>query len=703
LRETGEGLQTKGDIRTLTVMARPGDHIGRYRLLRELASGGMGTVFVARHDQLGRDVALKVLKAELGLRGLERFEVESQLAARLSHPGIVTIHEAGRDRGRAYYVMDLVVGRSLQAQLDTQGPPDPREAARVMAAVARAVAHAHEQGVLHRDLKPDNVLIDDAGAARITDFGLAREVTEERERLTVTGQILGTPDYMSPEQANGNVREVDQRTDVYGLGATLYTLLTGRPPFQGQALLEVVAQILQTPPVPPRRLRPDIPRDLEAVCLRCLEKDRDARYPSAAALADDLERCARGDATRSRAPLVAGSAGLLALLVALIAWLAPDLLASARAPTPAPEVATESESPAPASGDMTPPALQLDPPPAGTRDSLIHLRGRVRDEAPWIEVRVGQSARRVESGEFELPVALRAGRNELLLEAEDPAGNTSTQVVVVERWEVPDWFEHLDPPPPLPLPPGLSWGDDPGEYRWEPDGSILVWIPPATFVMGHDPRHGPSGSDDGPPHEVTLTQGVFLGKHEVSWRHYDAFCDATDRPRPNRTPIDQPGPALDDTYPAWQVTWDEATAYCAWAGLRLPTEAEWELAARGTSAIKYPWGGDPEGSSVPQANVQGAADGYAYTSPVDSLPAGVSPYGCLHMAGNVGEWVQDWLGRYPSEAVVDPTGPRLGKARVARGGCWKNPLDHCRCAARHLFVPDEPRSEVGFRVALSPR
>jgi len=249
----------------------------------------MGIVYKARHRKLQRVVALKVTRAgDLALAGeMQRFQVEVQAVAKLDHPTIVPIFEAGEVDGRCYFSMALVEGQSL-AQRIAERPLPPREAAELMRQVAGAIAYAHAQGVIHRDLKPGNILMDRTGQPRVTDFGLAKRADADSS-LTQAGQVMGTPSYMSPEQAEGKTEQVGTLADVYSLGATLYCLLTGRPPFQAASVVETLKQVVEREPVPPRQLNPAVDRDLETICLKCLEKRPERRYVSATALADDLK------------------------------------------------------------------------------------------------------------------------------------------------------------------------------------------------------------------------------------------------------------------------------------------------------------------------------------------------------------------------------------------------------------------------------
>jgi tRNA A-37 threonylcarbamoyl transferase component Bud32 len=262
---------------------------GDYELRQELGRGGMGVVYRAWQGSLSREVAVKmILRGQLATQtDRERFEAEAQAAAKLDHPGIVPVYEVGEIDSRAYFSMKVVRGTTLGHRL-IAGPLPPREAAAILAAVARAIHFAHMRGVLHRDLKPSNILLDENGEPHVTDFGLAKQLTDGQS-VTKSGMMLGTPAYMAPEQAAGVRGQVGPRSDVYSLGVILYHMLTGRPPFQAASPAEMVLLVLEQDPVPPRMLNPKADRDLEMICLRCLQKPLDLRYASAAALADDLE------------------------------------------------------------------------------------------------------------------------------------------------------------------------------------------------------------------------------------------------------------------------------------------------------------------------------------------------------------------------------------------------------------------------------
>jgi hypothetical protein len=262
--------------------------MGDYLLEEEVGRGGMGVVFRAQQISLGREVAVKmILRGDLASQvDRNRFRAEAEAAARLEHPNIVQVYEVSEHGESPFFSLRYIEGQTLAEQL-RDGPLTAREAARILAKVARGVEFAHRAGVLHRDLKPSNILLDESGEPYVTDFGLAKR--EADATLTRSGAVIGTPAYMSPEQAVGSRNNVGPASDVYSLGSILYHMLTGRPPFQAASAVDVLLMVREQDPAPPRVVNPRVDRDLEMIALRCLQKPPDLRYRSAAGLADDLE------------------------------------------------------------------------------------------------------------------------------------------------------------------------------------------------------------------------------------------------------------------------------------------------------------------------------------------------------------------------------------------------------------------------------
>lgn len=280
--------------------AIPDRFFGDYELLSEVARGGMGVVYRAKQISLNRVVALKmILAGRLAQKeDVVRFRAEAESAAGLSHPNIVAVFDVGEVGGQHFFSMEFIEGKSLAQRL-SNGPLPTREAARITRRIAGAIHYAHVRGILHRDLKPSNIIMDPNGEPQITDFGLAKRLDTDSKQ-TRTGAILGTPSYMSPEQAQGRNEELGPPSDIYSVGAILYELLTGRPPFKAASPLDTVMQVINNDAVPPTLLNPEVDADLENILLKCLEKEPALRYASAEALAADLERYLAGESIQAR-------------------------------------------------------------------------------------------------------------------------------------------------------------------------------------------------------------------------------------------------------------------------------------------------------------------------------------------------------------------------------------------------------------------
>jgi formylglycine-generating enzyme required for sulfatase activity len=671
-----------------------------YQILSRLGKGGMATVYRARDTRTGRDVALKVVTNAFDGNRLERFRREGQIAAALDHPAILKVHAAGSIDGQPCLAYELVEGcRTLDeawAEVDLRGRVE------LLADAAEGLGYAHAQGVVHRDLKPANVLIDEDGRLRVADFGLASAVGQER--ITETGAILGTPTYMAPEQVRGKRELMGPATDVWALGVLLYEAITGATPYSGEVFIELATRIIRAPTPRPSDRTKDTPADLDAVCLKAMAKLHDDRYPDGAAFAADLRRWLAGDQVAATAPSVLRRVtprGLLLSIPAVVAGLAVGLAVLLAAEPP----------PEPRPADADPPRLTLDA--LGGADlswePTIEVLGTATDPAEWVEVRLyagpgvapcavsrlGQGG-----GSFRFEVQLEPGVTDLAVEAVDAIGNATRGTLRVRHYPAPEWFRSLPSSrrPPLPLPPGVTCLEaEPGRYVNARDGSQLVWIPAATY------RRGAMDMPlTGPIHEVRLSRGFFIGVYEVTWEQFLAYCaDAgEDPPQASGGVGERQGPVFD-------VTWFQASDYCRWAGLRLPSEAEWELAAGAGEGLRYPWGFEvPSGQ---RSNLSLPEDGELGPAVVGSFHRDRSPAGCLDMGGNVSEWVADWYSVYPSVAQIDPVvvdaGPGWDR-RVVRGGCWREdefpPDVMARVAFRSSYRQHLANHHLGFRVAVSP-
>ncbi len=663
---------------------------GRYQLLGELGRGGMGAGFRARELGSGREVAVKLVLD--GGTGSEtrwaRFVREGELVATLNHPGIVRVHSAGTENGKPFLVYELVEG--CQTLAEAVEGLDLSERVTLLRDVARGLGAAHAQGIVHRDVKPGNILVDSSGAARITDFGLATAL--DLGRLTRTGVMIGTPTHMAPEQVDGKESgPPTPATDVWALGVILYWVMTCELPFAAGSWLELAVQIADAAPSPPRALDASLPADLEAACLKCLQRDPRERYPDAEAFARELDAYLEGRALevrpvssasrfvrrRKRSFLGAGTLMLVgALSVTAVAVLSPEDEPALHAP----------------------PAIHLSAPHDGieTRKATIRLTGRVSPPTLSAVARLGAQEWAIAAGErFSLEVPLEPGENLIAVQAlsQDGAPVGDVETLRVHFEDAPAWFQQLHAPPPRPLPEGLRFGEARGEFVAR-DGSVLVWVPPGKFSMGLDTGL-PS---EGPAHEVRFARGYFIGKYELTWKRYRRFLDETGRAPP-------PSKPRSDDHPAISMGWEDAAAYCAWAGLRLPTEAEWEYAARGPGGWAYPWGDDPPRPG--DFNYKFSEESERSLAPVGHYAKDLSPVGCFDMGGNLNEWVADWYAAYPGRPRVDPRVPEPPAGsppqRLFRGGAFSDGAGTARSVARHRVEASFSGPSLGFRVACSPR
>jgi serine/threonine protein kinase len=479
----------------IAALADPERSVGRYVLLAELGRGGMGVVHRAYDTVLRRPVALKMInEAGPSAEQRRRFQTEASAVARLDHPGIVAVHDTGEHRGRPFFVMELVDGESFEALL-ARGPVPLERTLAIVRDVATALAHAHSKGVLHRDVKPENIVIDRTGRPRLMDFGLARELASA-ERLTASGSWLGTPAYMAPEQADG-AREQGPAADVYALGAVLYRAVAGRPPFNDTTLAAALKSVLFDPPVPPSKVGAAISPELERLILRCLAKRPSGRPNSAEALAAELERLLRGPAARvltPTPPVVSGTAGTTrgsrgprVAAVALLAVAALAALALRRAP--APTSAPPSPPPAPPTVSFD----ELDPPagkPVLLEEPVLRVSGRLSDPraGPVSALAEGRSPVTLAvdaKGVFKGTLELDAGTRAVELRAAGASQTITTEVDL--------------------LPPRITFGEVPGEWR---GGPLSV----ACDIEDDHPKLArlwlrADGKQAAPPLERTLNRG----------------------------------------------------------------------------------------------------------------------------------------------------------------------------------------------------
>ena len=658
-------------------MAKLPETIGKYQVLREIGRGGMGKVYEVRDPGVpDRPLALKLILPHLAEgAALQRFGREAQLLGRVSHPNVLRVVDLGRAPEGPFLVTDLVEGESLHKVAAARSLA-PRAAAAVVRDLARAVEAIHQVGVLHRDLKPENVILRPDGTPILLDFGLAR--ADDVDRLTRTGVVMGTPNYMAPEQADGmSPTEMDGRVDVYGLGGILFTLLSSELPVQGQTRLGVIQKVIAGQLDWPAGCDTGPEAGLWAICRQALAADREQRFQSAEALARALDTWLRGGrraGARRRGVPKAAIAGAALLLLGGGGFAAARLAGrggggggeSARCELTLLEPAKDGE----------------------TLELSVLVKGRVDTNVPDLKLKVGDRAARPlpADGAFEQQADLSEGENRLRIVVSDGQGKVWAELTrLIVRHSAPPWVRELpaERRPPVPLPQGLVF-QGPGEYRNEKEGSVLVWVPPGTFTMGSDEAPAMGEMNERPAHQVTLTRGFFIGRYEVTWEQYERFCQETKTklpPNPNRV-----GPK----HPVSSVSSQGAYEYCRWAGLRLPSETEWEYAARGPDGRTFPWG-EEEGERF-------AAVAVETTRPVGSYPDGRSPFGCLDMIGNVAEYALMRADRFGP--ATDPPA-RQNQLLLKSGGYSATSLRLWARASIRWGTGIEPRSDHGFRVARS--
>ena len=673
-----------------------GTRLGHYRILSLLGRGGMADVYRAEDERLGREVALKAVPPEFARdpERIERFQREVRAAAGLDHPGIVTVYEFGQGEGQHFYTMSLMPGGDLKDRIRAHpAGMSPDEARRVVAAVAQALDYAHRRGFVHRDVKPENILFDEEGRPQLTDFGIARAM-ESGTRMTATGMSIGSPHYMSPEQAQG--LRVDGRSDLYSLGVVLYEMLTGRLPFEaGNTLAVAYAHVNHPVPELPPALG-----EWQPVLDRLLAKSPEERYGSAGELAQVLgaEELPRATGSRvapvrreveparpsgvsgtrlvqppkPRRNVVSALAGaLLALTVVGIGYLA---LRDTKGPEQAPsngggssrEVRPAPARPAPKPPEPPPPLESL---PAQIRYGSLTLEldpGDARVTLPDVEPRYRPGVRLPE-GDQRVIVQRQGYRR--TARTITISGDTRVRIALEKA------------------------GPTAGESRVF-DGIEFVWIPPGEFRMGSTSRH--ADSDEKPVTRVRITRGFWLGKYEVTQRQWAAVMGSNPSHFKN----------CGGDCPVEEVSWNDVQEFIRKLNgrtggrpYRLPTEAEWEYAARAETRthtyagdITKPRGNDP---------VLNRIAWYGENSGGRTHPVGgkaPNAFGLHDMLGNVWEWVGDRYGDYPGGTVRDPVGPNSGSPRVNRGGSWFNSAGNCRSAHRGRISPGSRYLHLGFRL-----
>jgi len=582
-----------------------GQSLGRYHILEQLGEGGMAVVYKANDTRLETDVAVKIIRTEkLTLenmdRTLKRFEREAKALAKLTHQNIVKVTDYGEYEGKPYLVMPYLPGGTLKLKL---GKPMPwQDAVHLLAPVARALEYAHEHNIIHRDVKPSNILLTEKGQPMLSDFGIARVIGEDATLdLTGTRGTVGTPEYSSPEQGLG--KAIDHRTDIYSLGIVLYELVTGRKPFQGDTPMEIAFKHYSEPLPQPRKFVKDLPQPVEQVLVKALAKEPKDRYPNMGAFAEAME-------------------GLLEGKVAKRTSLFKPAVLKRQPKTESPQARSSVPKP-----------IQTKSP------SYIWIWGIAA------VVVVGLAIMALQSLFKSIPAAVIASpisSNIAVPSKAPPLSYTSNPIDRVTATPILS----------VTATPSLGIGSN---WTRPSDKMVMVYVPAGDFAMGSN-----AGADNEKPEHQVYLDAYWIDRTEVTDAMY-ALCVSAGACK------DPASSGVSSSYadqPVSNTLWDDAESYCSWAGASLPTEAQWEKAARGTDGRIYPWGNDKDPTRFYLILLnQGPM-------PVGSFPSGASPYGALDMAGSVFEWVADWYSPtyYSSSPTSNPTGPASGTNHVIRGG-----------------------------------
>lgn len=668
----------------------------RYKIDDEIGRGGMGIVFRAEQRNPNRWVALKVLPPHLLLNHerdefLKRFAREAKAAGGLtSHPNIVTIYESGEHGGFHYIAMEYVAGPTLQSLIRDEGPLSIERWVRLFAPLADALDHAHQSGIIHRDIKSANIIITDQDRPVLLDFGIARP-RHGATTLTQQGHMLGTPDYMSPEQARGE--PVSPQSDLYSLGVVMYEALCGVTPFHGSGnTMSILYRIVHQPFTPVRSLRPDAPFWVITLIHKLLSKDLPNRFERGTDIATALQQgLADMPAEAARAvPTIRPAA-------------APDLDEATRRETVPPVVPPAAAPVAAKASD--PPAKPETVKPETAKPKPVkppRLGLKVKSQQ-WLvqkkEARLQRKATR------HADQARRKAARKQTYAQRKAARQAAFRAAWLKRRNLVRGFAGLLVLGMVSLP---FWSPQPDLTPDPWVGIERVSVGGGSFRMGD--LLGDGDADEQPVRRVTL-KPFAMSAHEITFAQYDAYAELTGRPKP------ADGGMGRGRMPVSNITWFEAVRFCEWLSkrtgktVRLPTEAEWEYAARnGGEVVRYPWGNVFEGYQLNyddrgryfNQNGRQTDDGYATKAPVGTYPP--NDLGLYDMAGNVDEWCLDQydLGNpgYQATPADNPTGPRTGDRRVIRGGAYISKPHRVRTTARNYARPEAAGHAQGFRIVV---
>ena len=627
---------------------------GRYRIDSLIGKGGMGAVYRSTRLLIGDEVAIKILHTGqvVDPHAAERFRREAQAAARLKHPNAVNIYDFGvSSDGLQYLVMDLVEGRSLREVTREEGPLNPSLVSEITSQVCAALDEAHRQHIVHRDIKPDNIILNSTPTGlrvKVLDFGIAKLRDDTASHLTQTGSVLGTPHYMSPEQCLGE--ELDSRADIYSMGVVMYEMLCGRVPFNSPISTAVVVQHVNQPPPSLRTINPTIRAEVETVVFHALEKRREGRPASAGALSQELSQVVRG---MSAEVVVFGcESGLPVVASQTLGGLLHEETVERK-------ISNEAElaHSMPKTVHLANQHIGLFPAAHDTAGNNATTTMRLRSSFPARYLWIG------------LPiffVGALIGVTAWLLSSDKlddkplVQSNTAQQSPSVIG-QSPNSDEASKVSKPVP-PPGM------------------VLVNGESFLMGSNE----GDLDSKPPHRIEL-RPFFIDIYEVTCEEYKKFVDKGHAAP--KTWVNGTYPVGTAKHPVTSVSWEDAAAYAEWVGKRLPTEQEWEFAARGKRGLSYPWGNKWKlGCANADKVRKGLIDVGSY--------ACASPFGAKDLIGNAWEWTASDWSPYPGGRLARQTS---GGEKVIRGGAWESPPEAATAIYRAGFK--EPGDQTGFRCA----
>ncbi|MEW6094974.1 MAG: SUMF1/EgtB/PvdO family nonheme iron enzyme [bacterium] len=630
-------------VSAIDIVLEPSYQLGkRYEIINPIGRGGVGIVYKAKDYMLDEVVALKLLAPGLSMNKeiVERFKQETKITRRLSHNNIVRIYDIGKFDNRWYISMEYIDGKNLKTIIQEKGSLSIVEATGIIKQVLRALEVVHDKHIINRDIKPQNILIGTDGIVKIGDFSIAKSA--ELNGLTSNDvMIVGSPEYMSPEQVNGD--EIDNRTDIYSVGIVLYEMLIGKPPFQSDTLITIAHKQIFELPTPPKDLNPQIPVWLDKIILKCLAKKPNDRYQGVKELISDLEthRVPKINFEQKKDEIEISKKTFVKLKRIAISCIIGFFIAIGMTGYFIQKYNKNQK------------ALQIT-----EKDFIDNAKKLAMLETKLQELETIKQALETQISTAEQKIQSSDNEKKRLM-AELQAAKTWVQERV-------------------------------------PHGMILIKA--GEFLMG-----SPDMVDTQPQRKVYL-DAFYLDKYEVTNEQYIKFLNTIGK-HEGYINLDSESCKIEkkdgvyvvksgyEKYPVVEVSWFGANMYANWVGKRLPTEAEWEKAARGTNGRKYPWGNTFDANKC--------NTGMRKIMPVGSYPEGRSHYGCYDMAGNAWEWVADWYSSdyYRNSPSINPKGPNIGNYRVGRGGSWLGNQFTTQCSARNYLSPEKTRNTAGFRCA----